>query len=63
MSNVIKQGPILQEKKDRCNNLGLCRYYGKPGDIAIDHKDPTLLATKRQVESAFTGNLMALVPY
>ena len=24
MSNVIRQGPISQEEKDRCNSLGLC---------------------------------------
>ena len=26
VSNVIRQEPILQEEKDRRNNLGLCRY-------------------------------------
>ena len=63
VSNVIKLGPILQEEKNRHNNLGLCRYYGKSGHIAIDHKNLTLLATKKQVAGAFTGNSMALVPY
>ena len=45
--NVIRQEPILQEEKDGYNNLGLCRYCGKSGYIAIDHKNPTLLATKK----------------
>ena len=31
VSNVIRQGPILQEEKDRRNNRGLCRYYAEPG--------------------------------
>ena len=60
---MIKRGPISQEEKDRRNNLGMCRYCGKPGYIAIDHKNPALLATKRQAAGAFTGNSMALVPY
>ena len=60
---MIKQGPILQEEKERRYSLGLCRYFGKPGHIAIDHKNPALLATKRQAASALTGNSMALVPY
>ena len=47
MSNMIRQGPILQEEKDKRNCLGLCHYYGKPGHIAINHKNPTLLVTKR----------------
>ena len=63
MSNVIRQRPISQEEKDRCNNLGLCRYCDEPGHIAIDHRNPALLATKRQAAGAFTGNSMALVPY
>ena len=62
VSNVIKQGPILQEEKYRRNNLGLCHYYGELGHIAIDHKNPALLAIKRQAAGTFTGNLMALVP-
>ena len=33
------------------------------GHIAIDARNPTLLATKRQAAGAFTGNSMALVPY
>ena len=63
VSNVIRQGPISQEEKDRCNSLGLCRYYGKSGHIAIDHRNSALLATKRQAASAFTDNSMALVLY
>ena len=63
VSNVIKQGPILQEEKDRRNSLGLCRYCGEAGHIVIDHTNPTLLATKKQAVGALTGNLMALVPY
>ena len=47
MSNMIMRGPILQEKKDRCNSLGLCHYCDKPRYIAIDHKNSVLLATKR----------------
>ena len=31
--------------------------------IAIDHRKPTLLATKKQVAGALTGNSMALVLY
>ena len=63
ISNVIKQGLILQKEKDRYNNLDLCHYCGKPGHIAIDHRNPALLATKRKAAGAFTGNSMALVPY
>ena len=63
VSNVIRRGPISQEEKDRRNSLGLCRYCGEPGHIAIDHRNPALLATKRQAAGAFIGNSMALVPY
>ena len=63
MSNRIRQGLISQEEKDRRNNLGFCRYCDKPGYIAIDHKNPALLATNRQAAGAFTDNLMALIPY
>ena len=63
VSNVIRQGQISQEEKDGRNNLGLCYYCGKLGHIAIDHRNLTLLATKKQAAGAFTGNLMALVPY
>ena len=60
---MIKQGPILQEEKDKHNSFGLCRYYGKSGHIAIYHRNPALLATKKQAADALMGNLMALVPY
>ena len=40
MSNVIKRGPILPKEKDRCNNVGLCRYCGEPRHIAINYKNP-----------------------
>ena len=62
VSNVIKQGPISRKEKDRHNSLDLCHYCSKLGHIAIDHKNPALLATKRQAASAFIDNLMALVP-
>ena len=60
---MIRQGRISQEKKERRNSLGLCRYCGKPGHIVIDHKNSVLLATKRQVAGVFTGNSIAFVPY
>ena len=63
ISNVIKRGPISQEKKDRRNSLSLCHYCGEPGHIAIDHRKPALLATKRQAADALTGNSMALLLY
>ena len=63
VSIMIRQRLILQEEKDRHNSLGLYCYCGKLGHIAIYHKNPALLATKRQAASAFTDNLMALVPY
>ena len=63
VSNVIRQELILQEEKDRRNNLGLCHYCGEPGYIAIDHRNAALLATKRQAAGAFMGKSMALVPY
>lgn len=47
MSNVIRERLILQEKKIRYNNLGLCRYYNKPKHIAIDQKNLTLLTTQK----------------
>lgn len=56
------QRPISQEEKDRRNCLGLCCYCGKPGHIAIDHKEPLLLASKKQA-SNITNYFMALVPY
>ena len=63
VSIVIRRGPILQEEKDRHNSLGLCRYCGEPGHIAIDHRNPTLLDTKKQATGTFTSNSMALIPY
>ena len=63
VSNVIRQGSILKEEKNRYNSLGLCRYCGKPAHIAIDHKNPTLLTTKKQAAGVFMSNSMALVPY
>ena len=63
VSNMIKQGPILQKEKDTCNSLGLCRHCGKSGHITIDHKNPALMAIKKQAAGVFMGNLMALVPY
>ena len=63
MSNMIRRGPISQEEKNRRNSLGLCCYCGEPGHIAIDHKNFTLLATKKQAAGAFTGNSIALIPY
>ena len=63
VSNVIKQGPILQDEKDRCNSLGLSCYCDKPGYIAIDYRNPALLAIKKQAAGTLTGNLMVLVPY
>ena len=63
LSNMIKQGLILQEKKDRHNSLGFCHYCGKPQYIAMDHRNSTLLVTRKQATSTFTGNLMALVSY
>ena len=63
VSNMIRQGLILQKEKDRRNSLGLYRYYGKPRHIAIDHKNLTLLASKRQTIGAFMDNSITLVPY
>ena len=63
VSNMIRQGLISQEEKDRCNSLGLCRYYGKSGYLTINHRNPILLAIKKQAAGALMGNLMALVPY
>ena len=63
MSNVIKQGLILQEKKDRRDSLGFCHYCGELGHIAIDHRNFALLATKRQALDALTDKSMALVLY
>ena len=62
VSTAGRRGPISQAEKDRRNSLGLCRYCGEVGHIAIDHKDPALLATKRQA-AGITNHSMALVPY
>ena len=63
MFNVIKQRPISQEEKDKCNSLDLCCYYAKPEHIAIDYRNPVLLATKKLAANALTDNSMALVLY
>ena len=63
VSNVIRQRPILQEERDRSNSLGLYRYCGELGHIAIDYRNPALLVTKKQVADVLTGNSMALIPY
>ena len=44
----VRQGPLSAEKKERRNKLGLCRYCGQPGHIAMDHKDPSTLQAKRR---------------
>ena len=62
VSTAGRRGPISQEEKDRRNRLGLCRYCGEAGHIAIDHKNPELLASKRQAAGT-TNHSMALVPY
>ena len=62
VSTTVRRGPISQEEKDRRNRLGLCRYCGEAGHIAIDHKNPALLASKRQA-AGITNHSMALVPY
>ena len=62
VSTSGRRGPISQEEKDRRNNLGLCRYCGEPGHIAIDHRNPAVLATKRQA-AGISNHSMALVPY
>lgn len=61
--NMIKQGLILQKEKDRCNNLGLCHYFGKSGYIDIDYKIFILLIIKKKAASIFMGNFIALVFY
>ena len=62
VSTIGKRGPISQEEKDRRNRLGLCRYCGEAGHIAIDHRNPELLASKRRA-AGITNHSMALVPY
>ena len=44
----VRRGPRTIEEKERHNKLGLCRYCGQPGHIAIDHKDPNTLLAKRR---------------
>ena len=44
----VRQSPLTAEEKERRNKLGLCRYCGQPGHIAMDHKDPSTLQTKRR---------------
>lgn len=63
VSNMIRQGLILQEEKDKRNSLGFCHCYGKSRYIAIDYKNPTLLTTKKPAIDTFTGNSIVLVPY
>lgn len=63
ISNVTKQGSILKKEKNRYNSLGFCYYCDKARHIAIDYKNSTLLAIKKQVIGIFTDNSMALVPY
>ena len=46
MSYANKQGLLTAEKKERRNKLGLCRYCGQPGHIAIDHQDASTLQAK-----------------
>ena len=43
----VRQDPLTTEEKERWNKLGLCRYCGQPGHIAIDHKDLNTLQAKR----------------
>lgn len=62
VSTAVRRRPISQDEKNHRNCLGLYRYYGKPGYIAIDHKNPATLSTKRQA-AGITNHLIALVPY
>ena len=61
--SVIRQRPISQKKKDRYISLGLCHYCGESGYIAIDHRNPALLATKKEAADALTGDSVVLVSY
>ena len=62
----VRRGPLTTEEKKQRNKLGLCRYCGQPGHIAIDHKDPnTLLAKRRaagihEMTMALSSNTIAL---
>ena len=60
---MIRQRLILQKEKNRRNKINLYYYYNKLEFIAIDHRNPTLLATQRQVAGVFIGNLITLVLY
>ena len=44
----VRQGLLTTEEKERRNKLGLCRYCGQPGHIAMDHKNPSTLQAKRR---------------
>lgn len=59
---AIYKEPISQEEKKCHNRLGLCYYWSEPGHIAIYHKNPATLATKKQA-TGITNHLMALVLY
>ena len=62
----VRRGPLTTEEKERRNKLGLCRYCGQPGHIAIDHKDPNTLLAKRRAAGihkmtmALSSNTIAL---
>ena len=43
----VKQNPLTTKEKKSKNKLGLCRYCGHPGHIAIDYKNPNTLLAKR----------------
>ena len=44
----VRRGSLTAEEKERRNKLGLYRYCGQPGHIAIDHRDPNTLLAKRR---------------
>ena len=44
----VRRGPLTTEEKEQRNKLGLCRYCGQPGHIAMDHKDLNILLAKRR---------------
>ena len=43
----VRRGPLTNEEKERQNKLGLCRYCGQSGHIAMDHNDANTLRAKR----------------
>ena len=45
---LVRQGPLSAEEKERRNKLGLCRYCGQPGHIAMDYRDANTLLAKRR---------------